>query len=1195
MMKKISLVLFLMLMILGAAQTSTNTHILNEAGEKLPDAVNFCPGESFNLKVDAVATSTGDYTISKDSPSAFDLSAGRNLIKFNIAGSNSDKFSEPIDIGFNFSFYGNTYTHVVAGNNGRLVFTNSSELQNLKDNNIYKDRTFSGKITGTPVPLPSKDYNKVYLADPLRELPLAQIFFGFTDLYKASGVATTYTYRRGTFLSQPGILISYGNEIQNGATGFSGSVFHSSVLLLQDGRIVIYVYNKTEANYNAILGIQNHDGNKKQVPIHSNAAYNYNNGKWKSEGIAWIFTPSLTLTPKVEWFVNGNPTNVNPTPNSIFNTYLPTDGDKIEAKISYIETPSASPITSSVVFKKYQSPTITATPGTGCGAGTTLAVSNPIPGATYTWHSSANPAYSATGTSVVAVSSGTYYAVINGCVAAKSNEVNVAISSALTPAGFVSGYPFKECDTLGLTSKNFNLSTLVNYPPGSGYVVEFLDGSGALVANAANEYMVSLNSGETKNFRLKVSSTITTCFIDVPFSVSYVSFPIIAKDYKPLKLCYENIDYTTAQFKSEFFPNTNFDVKFSTDNVHFNLNQINPHTATPVYVKIKHPDFSCESVGNIIFEFHPEIIAKPYTQFPAHCFSSTEYFDLDITKTELEYDDVTAEFYTSYDAATKTFSDRITNLHYRPSGKYTVYVRLKNSFGCTYAGTPPVMNLEIYRPPNLIKTTPETKYAACGTNIFNLTTNISDYIGTWSHYSEIRYYDASNRLLTMAETTRYDSSVSGQPYMVFVYNETNNLECSSRIDFDLKYNPLPTVLTNQIPVCSETAYSKTAFLTKILGKNYRDYTVGYADGSAIPESIPLGALPYKISIKIKNNATLCESGTINITFAQGNPTSVNSDIPEWVKCDIDFDGKTLFNLNDWIPKITSATNPVIEYFTDAARTRKIVDPVNYKNLIAEETIYGTVTTDSTCPTNFQFNLKVNTPTKSTTLQDKYLMCFGEQVFVDAGSENELFLWSDGQKDQMATFSKAGNYSVKLTNAGCSYTHNFVISDENQPKISQINQSNDRIEVIAQDGVKPYEYSFDGGATWQVSNILMNPALHEYHIQVRSTVAPGIYCPGEMKSIYTITVNNVITPNGDGNNDFWMIKNLDKMENPEIIITDRYGKSVFNSAKNNTLIWDGKADGRELPTSTYWYTLKWRDPATNKNEVRSGWILLKNRN
>ena len=249
-----------------------------------------------------------------------------------------------------------------------------------------------------------------------------------------------------------------------------------------------------------------------------------------------------------------------------------------------------------------------------------------------------------------------------------------------------------------------------------------------------------------------------------------------------------------------------------------------------------------------------------------------------------------------------------------------------------------------------------------------------------------------------------------------------------------------------------------------------------------------------------------------------------------------------------------------------------------------------ITLPGFCPANAKINLKVNIPSKSSTLIDKYFICFGETITIDAGSENVSWTWSTGETSQTVDFTKAGSYSVELTNAlGCKYTHQFIISSENQPVIEVVNQSNNSIEVIANGGVKPYKYYFNGVP--QNSNILLNPTESSYEIQVESATG----CFGPPKTIYFIKINNAFTPNADGINDVWSIENLDKMEQVSIIIVDRNGGKVFESTNSNKTEWDGKSFGRALPTSAYWYAVSWYDPVTQKNEQRQGWILLKNRN
>ena len=67
----------------------------------------------------------------------------------------------------------------------------------------------------------------------------------------------------------------------------------------------------------------------------------------------------------------------------------------------------------------------------------------------------------------------------------------------------------------------------------------------------------------------------------------------------------------------------------------------------------------------------------------------------------------------------------------------------------------------------------------------------------------------------------------------------------------------------------------------------------------------------------------------------------------------------------------------------------------------------------------------------------------------------------------------------------------------------------------------------------------------------------------------IEVPNVITPNGDGVNDVFTIKNIEAVESSTVLIFDRWGKKIFES-HNYKNDWDGgnAADG------TYFYVIKY---------------------
>lgn len=74
------------------------------------------------------------------------------------------------------------------------------------------------------------------------------------------------------------------------------------------------------------------------------------------------------------------------------------------------------------------------------------------------------------------------------------------------------------------------------------------------------------------------------------------------------------------------------------------------------------------------------------------------------------------------------------------------------------------------------------------------------------------------------------------------------------------------------------------------------------------------------------------------------------------------------------------------------------------------------------------------------------------------------------------------------------------------------------------------------------------------------------------NIDCIYISNAFTPNNDGINDLWEIKNLEIFEKFSLNVYNRWGQLIFatNNPENK---WDGTFNGKELPTGSYIYVLK----------------------
>ena len=69
-----------------------------------------------------------------------------------------------------------------------------------------------------------------------------------------------------------------------------------------------------------------------------------------------------------------------------------------------------------------------------------------------------------------------------------------------------------------------------------------------------------------------------------------------------------------------------------------------------------------------------------------------------------------------------------------------------------------------------------------------------------------------------------------------------------------------------------------------------------------------------------------------------------------------------------------------------------------------------------------------------------------------------------------------------------------------------------------------------------------------------------------------SIPNAITPNGDGINDYWNIKGIEKYPNALVQIFNRNGQKVFNS-RGYGQPFDGTSGGERLPVGVYYYIIE----------------------
>ncbi|TXI66216.1 MAG: T9SS type B sorting domain-containing protein [Flavobacterium sp.] len=330
------------------------------------------------------------------------------------------------------------------------------------------------------------------------------------------------------------------------------------------------------------------------------------------------------------------------------------------------------------------------------------------------------------------------------------------------------------------------------------------------------------------------------------------------------------------------------------------------------------------------------------------------------------------------------------------------------------------------------------------------------------------------------------------------------------------------------------------------------------------------------------------SNTLKIEYAESLVINQNS----FTECDADAnqDGKTVFNLDN-IKNLLFTNLPagyVVSFFEIPTSTTAL--PTNYTNTIPNnQTIYARIMNVQGCYSDYPVNLVVNT--FDTILVDETIgLCEDSMLTLDAGSGFSSYEWNTipPQFSQQITVNSGGIYEVTLTNAlNCSKTKTFTIEASGIATIEDIiindfQENNSAIIQVAASSLGDYEFSLDG-VNYQDSNVFSNLNAGEYTVYIQDRKGCGIV----FETFYILDYPKYFTPNNDGYNDTWYIKNLEKrnLENSIITVFDRYGK-LLKQISGSSEGWNGTFNGNLLPASDYWFEIK----LTNGKSVKGHFTL-----
>ncbi|WP_343745913.1 MBG domain-containing protein [Chitinophaga sp.] len=230
----------------------------------------------------------------------------------------------------------------------------------------------------------------------------------------------------------------------------------------------------------------------------------------------------------------------------------------------------------------------------------------------------------------------------------------------------------------------------------------------------------------------------------------------------------------------------------------------------------------------------------------------------------------------------------------------------------------------------------------------------------------------------------------------------------------------------------------------------------------------------------------------------------------------------------------------------------------------------------------------------TAYQPPVITAQGNTIFCQGGSVTlqstvaPVYEWYrnntlvPGAGSRTLTVTESGSYTVKaiypdnsgLMSTAMTVTVNPLPAGDLQVNGNTTISKGERVTLIASGGTS---YSWEPATGLSDATAAAPVARPAATTTYRVTIANAAGCSVSkeitinVKEDYKLEPNNILTPNGDGINDVWVVKNIDMYPQNEVKIFDRTGRLIYRQ-RGYTNNWKGTVNGQPLAEGTYYFII-----------------------
>ncbi len=243
----------------------------------------------------------------------------------------------------------------------------------------------------------------------------------------------------------------------------------------------------------------------------------------------------------------------------------------------------------------------------------------------------------------------------------------------------------------------------------------------------------------------------------------------------------------------------------------------------------------------------------------------------------------------------------------------------------------------------------------------------------------------------------------------------------------------------------------------------------------------------------------------------------------------------------------------------------------------------TVTSDLGCVTTVIDSVLVGEiPNSHISSTGSLNVCFGGSTTLSVITGYN-YTWNTGETTQTITVDSNGVYSVIAIDpvSGCLSSDSVTVKVLSAPAVTNMLSDTSislgtGITLNNLGGGSGVSYSWSPAADLNNPNVASPIATPKESTIYTLTITDANGCTTTdsmtvtVNSDFNIKIPNLITPNGDGQNDSWIIKFIENYHNTAVIIVNVEGKVVYQSSDYQN-DWKGtNMSSKQLPDATYYY-------------------------